>query len=84
MESVVFFHRGWILLRQNATDESHCIPSIALWPFIVDFPIKMVIFHSYVMSGRTEGCPGMVVSTSVGSSFLCTGAVFFDSGTSVS
>ena len=26
----------------------------------------------------------MVVSTSVGSSFLCTGAVFFDSGTSVS
>ena len=30
-------------------------------------------------TGRTEGCPGMVVWTSVGSSFLCTGAVFFDS-----
>ena len=36
------------------------------------------------LTGRTEGCPGMVVWTSVGSSFLCTGAVFFDSGTSVS
>ena len=34
-------------------------------------------------TGRTEGCPGMVVWTSVGGSFLCAGAVFYDSGTSV-
>jgi hypothetical protein len=35
------------------------------------------------LTGRTEGCPGKVVWTSVGSSFLCAGAVFYDSGTSV-
>ena len=44
---------------------------------------KQEIIPSGTLTGRTEGCPGMVVWTSVGGSFLCAGAVFYDSGESV-
>ena len=45
---------------------------------------KHIQLSCTIITGRTEGCPGMVVWTSVGSSFLCAGAVFYDSGTPVS